>query len=924
MSSLKTDQAKRLLDRIAVQYQNLASMVTTNNQEVERASLVIGDLEKATGLAFTGPARSIQIVETRTYTYKTAKPKSTTGFYLHYDGAGQGGDTLFVYLVTKGTDVEFTSFDENTALLDERTQGNLTGKLFKVDFSGPPLEIDRTGSESWIVTIVTVRGLDEANPVFATTTATAISNQSIGFSSQEGDEYGIQSFRFIAANETNIKPQLTDGNLQQKLISTETLPSGVTAFVLEDLDWWNPISDEGSTVFTNATVNMVGISLYLKSTRKKWGNDPDNSFRIIAREAGEQWNDTWVSFEPTYVGAASVVFLTNRVVVLYEGSSAMESSATLGDTLRLFETLKPLKDALEVQYLGSDLHYVMEPTQVKLSGGKGNGALKITSKRKGVYGNGISLRLLNPGSSNQTLSSEITGKAITVRLATNGNGDLVTTAGDLKTLIEENYQLSQLVNVELLGDGTGLLKETGTRFLTGGTNGRYITTILADVVEDEENQADEDVVLMAAGAKEADTQWVTDSMGKNLSGINSLLRSLATHLSATGEVDLDSYLKKNSLRVCEEISRLNLFRTGKRLLSENVFRSQPLTLIEWTLGSNNNVASSTTNVPIGTGVGFQTENNYAAAPLRLVVEPVGRKASIVFNGTTINGSVTLTAKYEGFLWNEVSLELIDPGLNSQELKWYREGLSLVIVLPTNSSGQITLTPLGLKSLFESTPQLGDFLDIGIHGTGQEPLLERNATFLEGGVDARLNSDIQVDLVLKNENNEDVTVQNQLMEAGWTSETFLKVGNRPFIEWESDGGSLFFYLRNFDSNVPRKLTGLSLKNLGEQNLNIYHAWVGTEVIIYGRVNTSLESISTKWEIQDYIRRQPDLRDLLIVRFADQNDDPVNLLGLEDENQSFPEGGEQPRYLAVVSVAVNGEDLQGHKIKLVTEVERVPTL
>jgi phage tail sheath protein FI len=84
-----------------------------------------------------------------------------------------------------------------------------------------------------------------------------------------------------------------------------------------------------------------------------------------------------------------------------------------------------------------------------------NNALTFTSKLDGELGNSSSLRLVNPGANNAPLSISVSGRDVTVNLATGVTGAITTTAAQLKTAIEANTAANALFTITNTGASTG-------------------------------------------------------------------------------------------------------------------------------------------------------------------------------------------------------------------------------------------------------------------------------------------------------------------------------------------------------------------------------------------------------------------------------------------------------------------------------------
>ena len=84
-----------------------------------------------------------------------------------------------------------------------------------------------------------------------------------------------------------------------------------------------------------------------------------------------------------------------------------------------------------------------------------NNALTFTSKLPGELGNSSSLTLVDPKANNAALSISVSGRDVTVRLATGVSGAITTTATQLKTAIEANASANALFTITNTGASTG-------------------------------------------------------------------------------------------------------------------------------------------------------------------------------------------------------------------------------------------------------------------------------------------------------------------------------------------------------------------------------------------------------------------------------------------------------------------------------------
>ncbi|MBS8268592.1 hypothetical protein DYI26_07600 [Halomonas litopenaei] len=95
-----------------------------------------------------------------------------------------------------------------------------------------------------------------------------------------------------------------------------------------------------------------------------------------------------------------------------------------------------------------------------------------TANAVGTGGNQIRVRYFDPGEASQALAVSVSGKEITVSLATDAEGDLVSTADDVVTAVNAHMGASALVTAALPADesGLGVLGAEPFTKLTGGVD----------------------------------------------------------------------------------------------------------------------------------------------------------------------------------------------------------------------------------------------------------------------------------------------------------------------------------------------------------------------------------------------------------------------------------------------------------------------
>lgn len=166
-----------------------------------------------------------------------------------------------------------------------------------------------------------------------------------------------------------------------------------------------------------------------------------------------------------------------------------------------------------------------------------------------VFTNPLSLTLANAGV-NQTLSASFVaagdGGALTINLATDANGNITSTANDIKTLLANhaNPNISQY-EIEVSGDGTGVVQAFSSTDLTGADNlansdltftdaratnsvGEFATSVSVQFLNGGANQSlSASVSSDASGNKTVTINLATDANG----AITSTAANVATFLA---------------------------------------------------------------------------------------------------------------------------------------------------------------------------------------------------------------------------------------------------------------------------------------------------------------------------------------------------------------------------------------------------------
>jgi hypothetical protein len=102
-----------------------------------------------------------------------------------------------------------------------------------------------------------------------------------------------------------------------------------------------------------------------------------------------------------------------------------------------------------------------------------NNDLTFTSLLPGRLGNDVTVRFVNPGAINAPLSVNVSGRDITVNLATNGSGVITSTAAQVRAAVAAHAEATALVTLanKAGNDGSGVVTAMGVAALGGGSGG---------------------------------------------------------------------------------------------------------------------------------------------------------------------------------------------------------------------------------------------------------------------------------------------------------------------------------------------------------------------------------------------------------------------------------------------------------------------
>ena len=123
-----------------------------------------------------------------------------------------------------------------------------------------------------------------------------------------------------------------------------------------------------------------------------------------------------------------------------------------------------LENVLE---FGDEITFGYENARLETSLYGDDNDLVWTARETGAAGEAVSIEYVDPGAANQALSVTVVGGAVTINLATDASGNIITTAEDIISAVSNNAAASALVGVDrAAGDtGDGPVTAMSARFL---------------------------------------------------------------------------------------------------------------------------------------------------------------------------------------------------------------------------------------------------------------------------------------------------------------------------------------------------------------------------------------------------------------------------------------------------------------------------
>lgn len=185
----------------------------------------------------------------------------------------------------------------------------------------------------------------------------------------------------------------------------------------------------------------------------------------------------WSTLKDNFTSGKDFSFITHGITgdcLMVNGADGYfrTDGATLAEVTPYFPTYD---EAIEIGYnaLGGYTSYAELTTA--LSGE--NNDIRYVAKEAGPGGAVVTIRYLHPGANSQPISVSVSVKAVTVNLATDATGNVISTANHVVNAIIGNSAAHALVNVQVKSGetGTGVVPPMGATNLIGG--GNYTKTI---------------------------------------------------------------------------------------------------------------------------------------------------------------------------------------------------------------------------------------------------------------------------------------------------------------------------------------------------------------------------------------------------------------------------------------------------------------
>lgn len=196
----------------------------------------------------------------------------------------------------------------------------------------------------------------------------------------------------------------------------------------------------------------------------------DSNVVYTAVNGGIEGNNISITYvDPGTINSPLTIDATGNIIIVKlatDASGAIVSTAAhIASAVNNDATASTLVSATAQ---GNGNGIVTEQPFVNLSGGAPEGAIAYTAVEKGSNGNATSIAYSNPNIANSVLSVDVEGDAITVNLATDAYGNVISTAAEVAAAVNANSNASELVTAVVEGDMSSTIGTADATCLSGG------------------------------------------------------------------------------------------------------------------------------------------------------------------------------------------------------------------------------------------------------------------------------------------------------------------------------------------------------------------------------------------------------------------------------------------------------------------------
>lgn len=333
----------------------------------------------------------------------------------------------------------------------------------------------------------------------------------------------------VTVEDSPLTSVITSGTAMLVSLETDSSTSALAAYTT------SLTGADNDLVYTSKLLgtmgNLISVAYLAPTDDSGVTSATQNNRAITVQLAGSPVNS---SLTTSLAGANNDLVFTSKI------------AGAIGNTISV-QYLVPEDDTEEtsVEVSNSEIVVTLEATYVAatlttaLTGDDND--LVFTAVEKGTAGNSVTIKYTDPAANDAPLTVNVTGTDIDVLLATNGSGDITTTAAQITSAILASVEASELVTSANAGgnDGTGVVTALTETPLSGGTV--TISTTATDVKDAiEAYELADNLVTVANAAGNTGAGTVTAMAKTNLSGNGFAITSTATQVKAAIEANSET------------------------------------------------------------------------------------------------------------------------------------------------------------------------------------------------------------------------------------------------------------------------------------------------------------------------------------------------------------------------------------------------